>query len=467
MTTKLKPISKELQTKKNFNNSKSPSKGKQNNQQNSKSKNKSLSPINKNNTNSNNNNNNMHKSSDRSLEFDPNNLKQMSVYKNVNNYRHIFENHQARDENVFWLMKLREIPLNLRAKGNKDGLEVKQRTIPIAPTFHYQHRDDKQKYDKNPYKEFHTKGNLGRMSNELKSYRGIPPNQSHALFETLLRSPSKLSNNRNKRAHSLDKEIENNDEFNNSTNEARRFKVFQSHNIPVINKFNSRDSNHFFNVKEKFNSDIYNTNYITNNSIPLNNQQQYNSEYNEKLFYNKNNINKYSSINDYPIFLPPKQLSSMNQVAKLNKIVTRPFKYSLTKIDYNGQKIVKKEITEQPETSFLIGSHQSGAKYNSYYKERNVNSIRHILSDNNLVCSQFNSGYRCSTETNIQDNRQFITGISDRTKAIFGKDFLYKNKMLGSLNRDNIRQSIKDMQSELRIKSRSKDPFSNKDFSKS
>lgn len=415
------------------------------------------------------------------IDIDSTNFKQTSAYKNVNNYRHIFENNFARDENVYWLMKLRHIPDSIRARGSKEvpDTEKKRMTILNPPMFHYHGRDDrdrdKHEEKKNPFIELHTKGNLANTSNEMKVFKGSPPNKSVASFELALRynsftspqlttSPGRGVDNKKYEGRN-DNIITKKDSsspmrriFNN-----KKFNPFKSKNIPVINKFNHNDPNAFFNTKDNFNDDIMQTQSISNNAVSYNELKAYNSEYREKPYFSKNNIHKYSSINDYPVY-PEARTVGIDALNKLKNHVTRPIKYDLHKIDYNGQKIFKREVVERLETSILSGSHHSNDRYDKFdnkYKERNINNIRHILStEGNVISSFVSSSYRCNSK--VHDNRQFITSSSQ----LFKKDYLSNHKYLSNLERQEIKDKIKEMQSSLKLKARNKDSYSNKEFTK-
>jgi hypothetical protein len=379
-------------------------------------------------------------------------------------------------------MKLRHIPDNIRAKGSKDvpDSEKKHTTIVNPPIFHYHGREDKFKDEhiQNFYTEFHTKGNLANTSNERRVFKGLPPNQSLANFELALRNNTFTSPQFSKQSFEGSVRGVDKKKFQGSSNVIykkdstspmsrlfcnKKFESFKSKNIPVINKFNQHDPNAFFNTKDNFNDEITQTQSISNNAVSYNELKAYNSEYREKPFYVPNNIHKYSSINDYPVY-PEARTVGVEALNKLKNHVTRPIKYEIQKIDYNGQKIFKRGVVERQETSILSGSHHSNERYDKFdnkYKERNINNIRHILStEGNVVRSFVSSSYRCNSK--VHDNRQLITSMS----KMFDEDYLAKHKYLSNLERRDIKDRIKEMQSSLKLKARNKDSYSNKEFTK-
>ena len=409
----------------------------------------------------------------RSSSF--NNL-ETSLYNNVNNYRHIFKNNSGRWDYIGWLQGMREIPPNIRAKGKSEvGAQENKKTVPIEPNFHTAPRNNKFNHIENPYNFVMVKGNSVGTSNEHKVYRGNPPNAGQILLEQSFRADSKIKETLDYGEGKKKKKMT----FDTSC---------KSKNIPPINNLCVNDRNFYFNTSENFENEVSQTEKISN--IPfsyLNESNEFKMEYNEKLFYRKNRLNKFSNINDFPKFPPP--LSKDSQAAhnlniiqsklekKMNEedpqknfkkklpkfdFITRPYEYQLEPIIYLKDKIIKRTLIPTNHTSSLIGSHYDLPKFSETYTNRNLNKIRHILSDNSsLNMNKMISSYRCFTD--IVDNRELITHPTN----IFGKnenDYIIKLKRFSPLTLEQRKENLKELRNFLGQRNRSKDPWSNLDF---
>jgi len=415
--------------------------------------------------------------------------REISIYKNVNNYRHIFTNGSGRDDNVKWLMTLRDVPPNIRARGKMDQDSFKDNRMKLQPAdflLNSKFREDKFKHKKNEYVDFAFNAALTETSNECKVYLGKPPSLSSLIFENCLRSDKFVNkalsiNKRRRKSFDLTELSNLRAEENLKKTKSTRNKDFNSYvlakNIGSINKLNVHDQNSFFNTNDQFSLDLYQTEITANKALNLNEMNGFNNAVKQNSLHYKNNKFKFSSINDHSSFLPPvkdfskkilnsieKNLTTVDKQYKKKlpeiSLITRPVKYSLNKIILNNQKIVKKETLHNPETSNFVGKHNSEKKYDDQYVEKNINNIRHMLSGNeaNLNLNKFKSSLRCNTE--VRDNRTLLTKISNT----FDSDHIKKFKDFSNLNLEDKKLYLNNLENNLRQKNRQKDPYSNLDF---
>lgn len=375
---------------------------------------------------------------------------ELSAYKNINNYRHIFEKSGVRDENVSWLMGLRELSSNVRATGGSTSLDhIDGSTKGVEPNFKYQLKKaerlemvmKRDKVQRNPYKELYFMQNLASMSNEIKVYRGSPICKGQVDFESTLRS-YKLNDTKINTDH--------HDEHNSrsKSNEGRRnwIKNFRSNHLPTYNKHNPLDNNSFFNTIEKFNNP---------RSVILNTDNSMNdiaSRVMDSTNIQVNSIRNISSINDLPKFAEPMNKQSLEKINKMNKEkqLTHPIKYNFSHIDYTHNNHVQKNLLvkkaeESKETSYLMGSHKSDLLFKIAYKEKNLNNIRHLMStSSNVLCTEFESSLRLGY-SKFHDNRSLIVHNNKLINSKFNTEV-----NLSQMRQEQKFESIKKTQQNLK-----------------
>lgn len=341
--------------------------------------------------------------------------KEGSIYKNLNNYRHIFENTGVRDENVSWLMKLREndhvnTSLNMNNDKVKSSIKVddegKSTTKPQQEfNFHYKSRKDEKmnrlfrnfNIVKDPYMEMYN----NQSTNELL-YSQYTNDKSSLDFKSNLRVYSSKDHIDNAFHSGFNKEEE-----RNKTNKNNIWIKYPGKFIDSQENLNLKDPSHILPYFDSvFTSSIQNQSFSMMNGYRLKNNSML--------------------VNDFPNFSPPKLSSLKKNYEYLeNKgLNSHTIKYSFQDVNYNGQKIKKKTIHKQPETSSLIGSTEvnhrankaevqemnSANRYNIDYKDRNLNNLRHYFSSSSsALCSQFQSSLRLKQQEKVHDSRRFFT----------------------------------------------------------
>lgn len=373
---------------------------------------------------------------------------ELSAYKNINNYRHIFEKSGVRDENVSWLMGLRELSSNVRATANSNSLDrVDGVTKGVEPNFKYRPKITERlemvmkrdKVQRNPYKELYFQENLASMSNEIKVYRGSPICKGQVDFESTLRS-YKLNDTKIN--------VDHDDQSRSKSKEGRRnwIKNFRSNHVPTYNKHNPLDNNSFFNTIEKFNNP---------RSIILNTDNSMHDIANrltDNTNIQVNSIRNISSINDLPKFAEPMNKQSIERYNKQikEKQLTHPVKYTFSHIDYTHNNHVQKNLLikkaeDSKETSYLMGAHKADLLFKIEYKEKNLNNIRHLMStSSNVLCTQFESSLRLGYNK-LHDNRSLIVHNIKRKNLEF-----YTDVNLNQMKKEQQISSIKKTQQTLK-----------------
>ena len=342
---------------------------------------------------------------------------EQSLYKNINNYRHIFEKTGVRDENVSWLMGLRELPLNKNQRDHSaEGVGSKVVTKPVEFNFKYKSKKEERlekliKDDhvvKNPYIELYTNENIASLNGITK--KGSLISKGNLDFETTLRSYRKIRSK---------EEIER-DNSNDLLGKNQQSKEKMS-----WLKYTKRSQ-----TNQAFSDSSVKINNINNNVN--------NSNLNESIFASQVDVfentnpryhttsNNCYTINDLPRFPPPMLAPLMKNYQKHEKdgLNSHPIYYSYNKINFNNQKIIKKVPLISLETSNVLGSIELGRRlkhkdalesenikrYNIEYKDKNINNIRHMLAtSSNVCCTEFESGLRLPLYTKSHDNRNFLT----------------------------------------------------------
>lgn len=359
-------------------------------------------------------------------------VKDKLISKNVNNFRHLMENSNSRDENVQWLLGLRT---NTRVCNIPFGKDFR-RTIPQ----HLQVLSHSPRNDKNDWSKLKNEYKDEDYKNNKKNYHGCEITPSQCSFENKLRTDCNKIIKKKK----------------------LNFKSVKSHDIPYLNKYCSKDDNGYFETVDSFNNNLHTENDINNNNVSLNDLKPFNSSYNANNIPNKNNLCYYSSINDYPIYLPlPKTLkNSIKNSEKLSDLISKPIKYNLIPIEYNNHyrkdKILLKNIdnSDIKESSSFFGRHNTNPTYDDGYKERNINLIRHIIKED-LSQTKLISSYRCNKYMPIQDNRRLVISGS----SLFANDYLKNHQTFSNKSLEKRKDELMMLRSHFKEETKKKKKF--------
>jgi hypothetical protein len=265
---------------------------------------------------------------------------EQSLYKNINNYRHIFEKTGVRDENVSWLMGLRELPLNKNSREHTGDDVGKIVTKPIEFNFKYKSKKDERlekliKDDhviQNPYIELYTNENIASLNGITK--KGTLICKGSLDFETTLRSYRKIQS---------------------------REDIERDKNNPLIGKNNhSKEKMNWLKyTKTHQNNQVFSDSSVKINTINnnVNNSSQIDMfDITNQRYHTTSN--SCFTINDLPRFPAPLLHPLLKNYQKHEKdgLNSHPITYSYNKINFNGQKILKKIPLISLETSNVLGS---------------------------------------------------------------------------------------------------------------
>ena len=417
--------------------------------------------ISSNNKNNNNNNNNY--------------KKEASLYKNVNNFRHILDKCGARDENISWLMKLRSIPSSLNT--NNSTTKVNEFNFRFNPKKKdkLKHLISSEKIIIEPYKEDYKHFNANILKNYIKSYKGNPVNKADLHFETTLRSyelkPKKKKNfivlnpdedseieieNFNSSIPKLKYKANNNNNNNNNNNIRKTTK--NEHLLKGSPSIEEKST--VFNSVEKFSNSKSPENF---NPIKIENIFNSNSmDENSHAIKANRKLNTINSINDRCWFLPPftqgERIKQTYNNLDNNNYIIHPVKYKFNIKDWNEkyskvnsikQKIAYYDdvstnilVNNKPDAKNLAVIGNDNNNYDNYnfnnnikynrkcnkhytyigqredsnvfpsFKEKNLNNIRHIMKYNsNPFVIDFESGLRLYNKETTQTNILFNFGL--------------------------------------------------------